>query len=139
MHVPVFLTAQVLVKMDVARTELLSGTVTSATKDALFVQSGELVGLGVAGVAVTVGGAAGVSRETSASVDVGAVVSVDGAVVAATGGVASSEGLTPQPVSSIAVDTMTTMAFRIISTSSATCETNTPTDQLFRPSPASLF
>src|SRR5687767_11425586 len=81
---------QVLVKVAPPVTLLLSGMVTSVTKDALFVQSGGLVGAGVPTVAVSVGRVADVSvaaisldTETDTSV---AVVPAGISVVATTGG-----------------------------------------------------
>jgi hypothetical protein len=85
MHVPVLLTRQVFVNDVPAPILLLSGTVTSVTKEALFVQFGSLAGRGVSRVAVALGGVAGgsvtagVSRVgvsgTAVSVWVGAWVS----------------------------------------------------------------
>src|SRR5688572_2437464 len=82
---------QVLVNVEPPATVLLSGMVTSATKEALFVQSGGLVGAGVPTVAVSDGSVADVSvvatsveTETDTSV---AVVAAGVSVVVATGGV----------------------------------------------------
>jgi len=58
-------------KVVLAMIGLSSGMVTSAIKEALFVQSGELVGMGVSGVEVAPDSADGVS------VAVGALVAVD--------------------------------------------------------------
>jgi len=68
MQVPVLLIRQVLVNASPALTLLLSGMVTSATKDALLVQSGALVGRGGSGVAEGVSGLAGDSVAAGASV-----------------------------------------------------------------------
>jgi len=87
MHVPEFLIRQVFVNFELAAISLLSGKFTSATKDARFVQSAELVGIGVSGVTVAgfcardvtvaVGGAS-VAGATGAdvSVDIGMTVPV---------------------------------------------------------------
>jgi hypothetical protein len=76
--VPVLLMRQVFVKVVPPATLVLSGMVISVTKEALFVQSGGLVGKGVptvgvavgnvAEVSVTVGSAVNISVETGASV-----------------------------------------------------------------------
>ena len=76
MHVPVFLTRQVLVKIVLATTLLLSGIVTSVTKDALLVQSGELVGKGVAETEVALACTDGVSVGVCVTVGVSVTVSV---------------------------------------------------------------
>ena len=52
MQVPVFAIRHVLVKIVPPAITVLSGIVTSATKEALFVQLGSLVGLGGSGVRV---------------------------------------------------------------------------------------
>src|SRR5262245_32439755 len=56
MQVPVLLTRQVLVKVVPPATLVLAGMVTSATKEALLVQSGALAGWSVPTVGVTVNG-----------------------------------------------------------------------------------
>ena len=69
MQVPLLLTRQVFVKLIPASTLVLSGIVTSITKDALFVQSGIFVGRGVSAVAVNSGnGVAKVSVAIGVSV-----------------------------------------------------------------------
>lgn len=85
MHVPVLLTRQVFVKGVPAPIVVLSGTVTSVTKAALFVQLASLVGRGVSAVAVDpediavrVTSGAGVSvTDAGGSVATGAWVCVD--------------------------------------------------------------
>src|SRR5688572_7343201 len=77
---------QVLVNVEPPATVLLSGMVTSATKEALLVQSGGLVGAGVPTVAVSDGSVAEVSV-VAASVETVAVVPTGASVVATTGGV----------------------------------------------------
>src|SRR5688572_10203776 len=82
---------QVLVNVEPPGTVLLSGMVTSVTKEALFVQSGGLVGAGVPTVAVSDGCVAEVSVAAT-SVEPGAdasvaVVPTGTSVVATTGGV----------------------------------------------------
>jgi hypothetical protein len=64
MHVPVFKTRHVLVKVVSPTISVLSGTVTSETNEALLVQPGSLVGLGGSGVDVNSGGV-GEGREDS--------------------------------------------------------------------------
>jgi len=64
----------VFVNVELAGTLLLSGTVTSATKTALFVQSGEFVGMGVSGVGVELPCLDGVSVATG--VPLATIVSV---------------------------------------------------------------
>lgn len=81
MQVPVFFTRQVFVKGELALIGLLSGIVTSSTKLALLVQSGELVGMGVSAVGALVssvgcGVAVGVRLAVGAEVSVGADVAV---------------------------------------------------------------
>jgi hypothetical protein len=114
MHVPVFLICQVLVKALPASTTLLSGIVTSATKDALFVQPGSLVGLGAEDVAVTSGVADGaattsVAPVTGASVAGAAVAIDDGAV--GDGTAVSVEACPPQAESVNAINKVITDSF----------------------------
>ena len=73
MQVPVLLMRHVFVKAEPAFTDVLSGMVTSATNEALFVQSGAFVGL-ASGVDVSVG--------ATSTTSVAAGVSVAGASVA---------------------------------------------------------
>jgi|SRR6266498_1265501 len=121
MHVPVLLTRQVFVKGAPALISLLSGIVTSVTKDALFVQSGIFVGRGVSAVAVNCGNVvAKVSTAIGVSV-FGAGESVwAGALVSeavATEGCAVVCGLQLERISIINEATM--HSFLLILTSSA--------------------
>jgi hypothetical protein len=79
MQVPVFLTRQVFVKVVPEGILLLSGMVTSATKAALLVQSGELVGMGVSGMGVELACTDGVFVAVGiwVSVKVGVMVSTE--------------------------------------------------------------
>ena len=115
------MTVQVFVKAVPAPTGLLSGKVTSRMKDARLVQSGELVGTGVAGVAVIVGDGAGVSVAVGVLVGVPTVASVRVTV-----GVTLSVGaFPPHAESSIAIRDATTRAFLIMPTSSEICRNYT--------------
>jgi hypothetical protein len=93
MQVPVFLTRHVFVKVVPAGTISLSAIVTSATKAALLVQSGELVGRGVSGVGVALASTDGVSVAVGLSVAVATRVSV---TVGATGVAVSVGDCLPQ-------------------------------------------
>ena len=126
MHVPVLLTRQVLVKGVPATMLVLSGIVTSATNEALFVQLGSLggrVAVGVVGVdGVSVGdavnvpdssGVRAVSWETGTSLAGGSVaatawVSVD------VGRAASVGDCVPQPASTMAISEAIKSILRII-------------------------
>src|SRR6266498_2116584 len=126
MQVPVLLTRQVLVKVVPPATLVLSGMVTSATNEALLMQSGTLVGRdgsrvgvcatsGVAEVAVAEvsgGGTVNVSARTGASVlDISAVAT--GLSVTVT--VAVSAGACPlQADKTSASRAVTTNSFLII-------------------------
>jgi hypothetical protein len=81
--------------------------VTSATKDALFVQPGALVGMGVCGVEVALASTEGVSVAVggaSVTVSVGAAVSVMGAVAASVGACAPQAEVSRTTKSKIALN-----------------------------------
>jgi hypothetical protein len=83
--VPVFLTRQVFIKVAPEATILLSAKVTSATKAALLMQPGGLVGIGVSGVEVALACADGVSVAMDASVTITAWVAVRVGAAVSTG------------------------------------------------------
>jgi hypothetical protein len=120
-HVPVFLTRQVLVKIVPPTTSLLSGIVTSCTNEALFVQSGEFVGPDGLGVEVSAGCVADVVSEVGAlgvSVTVGATVVVGDAVAlwvsVEIGTAVSVEAPPPQAESITAMRVATMNSFLVI-------------------------
>ena len=93
MHVPVFMIRQVLVKVPPPAISVLSGIVTSATKEALFVQSGALGGRVATGVPVADSSDAVAVTEASAVMVAVAVTPVTGtAGVSVTAGVDVDSG-----------------------------------------------
>src|SRR6266487_3571787 len=115
MQVPLLLTRQVFVKLIPASTLVLSGIVTSITKDALFVQSGIFVGRGVSAVGVNCADVAsavsvfvtkGVSVfDVGDSISVGVCVSEEGV----TAGPAVACGLQPESINVINKGTMNSL------------------------------
>jgi hypothetical protein len=115
MQVPVFLTRQVFVKLVPAGTISLSAMVTSATKAALLVQSGELVGMGVSGVAVALACADGVS--VAVVMTVGASVAIAARVSVTVGTAVSAGDRAPQAEVINTTKRQTTNNFFLIKTS----------------------